>query len=197
MISFRGMAQIPFCKTGLVSPLGIALAVVIGVGCYATSSACKRALCAARIISGFSATWRRSELSAQLGIQADINGRRLRNLQGAMLDSGRGCLRFAPAGQNTLAPASPNERGREKAASGWSSGNATQNSSRVMTDRLIPASRAIGIRGPMNNFADAVASGDLESVLNGLSAPARALAIAEAHAAYAGGFGRCAGGGRG
>jgi hypothetical protein len=57
-----------------------------------------------------------------------------------------------------------------------------------MTYRLSQAGRDIGIRGPIYNFADAVASGDLESALNGPSAPARALAIAEAHAAYTGGF---------
>lgn len=42
--------------------------------------------------------------------------------------------------------------------------------------------------GPINGFADAVAWGDLEFALNGLSMPARALSVAEAHVAYAGGF---------
>jgi hypothetical protein len=40
----------------------------------------------------------------------------------------------------------------------------------------------------MNRFADAVASGDLRSALNGLATPARERAIAEAHLAYAAGF---------
>jgi Na+/melibiose symporter-like transporter len=42
--------------------------------------------------------------------------------------------------------------------------------------------------GPMNGFADAVASGNLQSALNGLTATARALAITEAHLAYSAGF---------
>lgn len=43
--------------------------------------------------------------------------------------------------------------------------------------------------GPVvGGLADAVVSGDLQSVLSGLAAPARELAIAEAHLAYAGGF---------
>jgi hypothetical protein len=42
--------------------------------------------------------------------------------------------------------------------------------------------------GSMNRFADAVASGDLRSALNGLATPARERAIAEAHLAYAAGF---------
>jgi hypothetical protein len=54
--------------------------------------------------------------------------------------------------------------------------------------RLSPAGKAIGIHGPINGFADAVASGDLESALNSLAMPARALAVAEAHIAAAGGF---------
>jgi EmrB/QacA subfamily drug resistance transporter len=43
-------------------------------------------------------------------------------------------------------------------------------------------------RGPISGFADAVASGDLQSALRGLTRPARELLIAEAHAAYASGF---------
>jgi EmrB/QacA subfamily drug resistance transporter len=42
--------------------------------------------------------------------------------------------------------------------------------------------------GPIAGFADAVASGDLQAALNGLTTPARALIIAEARVAYAGGF---------
>jgi hypothetical protein len=49
-------------------------------------------------------------------------------------------------------------------------------------------SLANNTRGPINNFADAVASGDLQSALNGLTTQAREFAIAEAHSAYAGGF---------
>jgi EmrB/QacA subfamily drug resistance transporter len=43
-------------------------------------------------------------------------------------------------------------------------------------------------RGLMNGFADAVASGDLQSTVNGLPRPAREFAIAEAHLAYTNGF---------
>jgi hypothetical protein len=55
MISFRGMAQISFCETRFRSPHGIALAAVIDITWYATSSTCKRVLCAAKMIHGFSA----------------------------------------------------------------------------------------------------------------------------------------------
>jgi EmrB/QacA subfamily drug resistance transporter len=50
------------------------------------------------------------------------------------------------------------------------------------------ASLAGDAQGPINGFADAAASGDLQSALIGLTTQARELAIAQAHAAYAGGF---------
>jgi EmrB/QacA subfamily drug resistance transporter len=49
-------------------------------------------------------------------------------------------------------------------------------------------SLARSARGPINGFADAVAAGDLQSAVKGLTMPARELAIAEAHLAYSGGF---------
>jgi hypothetical protein len=63
------------------------LAAVIDTTWYATSSACKRVLCAAKMIRGFRAAWRLCELSAQLGVQADIN-RRLRDLPDEILHRG-------------------------------------------------------------------------------------------------------------
>jgi EmrB/QacA subfamily drug resistance transporter len=50
------------------------------------------------------------------------------------------------------------------------------------------ANLASSAHGPINGFADAVSSGDLQSALSGLATPARELAIVEAHFAYAGGF---------
>jgi EmrB/QacA subfamily drug resistance transporter len=47
---------------------------------------------------------------------------------------------------------------------------------------------ASGKRALINDFADAVASGDLQSYIDGLNGPAREVTIAEAHVAYASGF---------
>jgi EmrB/QacA subfamily drug resistance transporter len=44
------------------------------------------------------------------------------------------------------------------------------------------------VHGPMNRFADAVASGDLHSALGGLTTAARERAISDAHHAYSAGF---------